>query len=161
MSKKSKYLLLFIGLMFLMNSIFGQTNPKQKIFHCDDSLLNRVYHLYRLQVLEKCKRVTGVVAAAKFEPDGDAHLSIKLDSGQENLLYPMNFEKQHGYLIVEPVCATLIDGKDAEQECQGYVNKVYLPQIGDHVEIIGTYVLDTKHSWAEIHPVTSITPLIN
>jgi hypothetical protein len=142
------------------NSVYGQNSNAANI-QCDDSLWNRVYHSYRLVVLEKCKRVTGLVVGAKFEADGDAHLQIKVDSGQENLLNAMNYEKQNGYLVVEPVCATLIDGKNPKSECDGYVNKVYLPQMGEHVEIIGSLVLDTKHSWNEIHPATSITPLKN
>ncbi len=152
---------LFIGVILLTQFAWSQENKHIDNIQCDDSLWNRVYHSYRLQVLEKCKRVSGTVMKAKFEADGDAHLLIKVDSGQENLLNDMNYEKQQGYLVVEPVCATLIDEKNPEKECDGYINKVYLPQMGEHVEIIGTFVLDTKHSWNEIHPVTSITILKN
>ncbi len=129
-----------------MQITFGQTNTVEKKIQCDDSLWNRIYHSYRLEVIEKCKRVTGVVIDAKFEADGDA---------------TMNYEKQNGLLVVEVVCATLIDGKNAEKECNNYVNNVYLPRIGEHIEIIGSFVLDTKHSWNEIHPVTSIVSLKN
>lgn len=161
---RQKKILCYVSFMvafFFTQIVFGQPKANSEKIQCDDSLWNRVYHSYRLQVIEKCKSITGIVAEAKFETDGDAHISIQLDSGQEYLLYPMNYEKQHGYLIVEPVCATLIDGKPAEEECIGYINKVYLPQIGEHVRVTGSYVLDTKHSWTEIHPVTSITPLKN
>lgn len=149
--KLQKYFL--IGILFLSLNIYGQSGIK---IQCDDSLWNQVYHSYRLKILEKCKLVTGIVVGARFEADGDAHILIKLDTLQENLLYPMNYEKQGGNLVAEPVCATLINEKNPKTECDGYVNNVYLPQLGEHVEIIGTYVLDTKHSWSEIHPVTSI-----
>jgi hypothetical protein len=154
-----------VPMFFLMLSANGQTPPPTgsvfKKIECNDSLWNRVYHSYRLEIIEKCKLVTGVVMEARFEADGDAHLLIKVDKGQEYLLNDMNYEKQKGLLVAEPVCATMIDNKNPEVECDGYVNDVYLPSVGEHIEIIGSFVLDTKHSWNEIHPVTSITPLSN
>jgi hypothetical protein len=149
---------LIVGLFFSLCS-FGQTNTTGKTIQCDDSLWNHIYKSYRLEIIEKCKR--GTVVEARFEADGDAHILLKVDKGQEYLLNDMNYEKQRGLLVIEPVCATLIDNKNPEVECEGFVNNVYLPRVDEHVEIIGSFVLDTKHSWNEIHPVTSIKPSKN
>jgi hypothetical protein len=137
----------------------GDTTPTK--IQCDDSLWNYVYKSYRLHVLEKCKRATGTVKAVSVEDDGDAHLLMKLDSGQEHLLNHFNYERQKGYLVVEVICVYKFGGKHPKIECDGQVNKIYIPAIGERVEVIGTFVLDTKHSWNEIHPVTSIKILKN
>jgi len=153
-------LFLFIAL-FMTKCTSVHSYKTDTEIQCDESLLNRVYKLYRLQVIEKCKQVTGPVAAVRFEEDGDYHILLKLDSGQENLLNTFNYERQNGCLVVETVCAFLVNGKNPKAECDNYVNKVYLPSVGERVEVIGTYVVDTKHSWTEIHPATSITLLKN
>jgi hypothetical protein len=76
--------------------------------------------------LGKCKKVTGLVIETRFETNRNAHILIRLDKDQEKSLYPLDYEKQNGYLVVEPVCSTLIDGKNPENECNGFINNIYL-----------------------------------
>ena len=147
--------------VFNLTHVSTQTKPLKVLIDCDDSLWNHVYHSYRLEVIEKCKRVTGTIIATRFEADVDVHILLKLDKGQENLLNEMNYESQDSCLVVEPICCSVVTQTSAKGICTGYVNDVYLPKVGEHVEVIGTFVLDTKHSWNEIHPVTRIAPMKN
>ncbi len=156
--KLIKIILMVVFILMEPFSVYSQSISTLKIIQCNDSLWSHVYNPYRLEILQNCMEVTGIVFDAHFESDGDAHILIKLDVGQENLLYPMNYEKLGGYLVVEPICATLINGQNPKIECEGYTNNIYLPNIGEHVKVKGSYVFDTKHSWSEIHPVTSIEP---
>ena len=41
-------------------------------------------------------------------------------------------------------------------DCTGYVNHVMLTQVGDHVKVTESYVIDSQNGWAEIHPITKI-----
>ena len=109
-----------------------------------------------LKVIEQCKTVTGTVMAVKREKDGDYHIRVKLDSGQENLLNEKNIQVQHGCLVLEIICGCEVTQKDAIEPCQGYVNNVRVPEKGEHVQVTGSYVYDAEHGWMEIHPVTKI-----
>jgi hypothetical protein len=144
------------------NQISKTIVPDQKPIHsnqvtCDDTLWNHVYHSYRLQVIEKCKTVTGIILKVKQEKDGDSHILLELDPGQENLLNNKNYKKQKGCLVLEPVCISQATQEDSRSSCTGYINNVYIPQIGEHVQVTGSWVTDTHHGWNEIHPVTKIT----
>lgn len=44
----------------------------------------------RLQILEKCKKVTGLVIETRFETNRNAHILIRLDKDQEKSLYPLD-----------------------------------------------------------------------
>src|SRR6185369_6318542 len=92
--------IILISFLLQALNVLGQGRVTQKEIDCDDSLWNRVYHSYRLEVIEKCKTVKGTIVEARFEADGDAHLLVKLDKGQESLLNAMNYEKQKGLLVV-------------------------------------------------------------
>ena len=124
---------------------------------CDASLWNHVYHSYRLQVIKSCLTVTGTVDVVRNEKDGDEHILLHLDAGQENLLNNKNIEAQKGDLVLEPICAKAVTQEDAIGPCSGYLNNVQIPNAGDKVSVTGAYVLDKEHGWMEIHPVTSIT----
>ena len=124
---------------------------------CDDSLWNHVYMKYRLSIIEPCKKVTGVIVNTKKSKDGDVHILLNLDKGQEKLLNEYNIKKQEGCLAIEPVCVTKVYRFFVGKVCDGYINNVYLPLVGDHVEVIGSFVKDVQHGWNEIHPVTKIT----
>src|SRR5437762_2683140 len=52
---------------------------------CDPDLWKHVYNPSRLKVVNKCITATGVITESHAETDGDQHLLLKLDSGQENL----------------------------------------------------------------------------
>ena len=123
---------------------------------CDSSKWAHVYDPDRLQVLDRCKVVTGTIVERNADPDGDEHMLLKLDSGQEQLLQKKNYTKKGGALVVEVVCVNNITRKRAMGACDGYVNGVQLPNVGDKVRITGSYVIDTHNGWAEIHPASKI-----
>jgi hypothetical protein len=123
---------------------------------CDSSKWVHVYDPDRLHVLDRCKVVTGVIAERNADPDGDEHMLLKLDKGQNDLLLKKNYSKKEGDLVVEVVCVNNITRKRAKGACDGYTNNVQLPSVGDHVRVTGSYVNDTHNGWAEIHPATKI-----
>ena len=126
---------------------------------CDSSLWKYVYDNQRLKVLDKCKVVTGIIEETNADPDGDQHMLLKLDKGQNALLTKKNDTKKGGYLVIEAVCINNITRKRAKGACTGYVNKVLLPKKGDHVKVTGSYVIDLHNGWAEIHPISTIEKL--
>lgn len=115
-----------------------------------------MYDASRLQVLDKCKIVTGIIEETSADEDGDQHMLLKLDKGQKDLLTKKNKIKKQGDLVIEAVCINNITRKKAMGACTGYVNHVMLPQVGDHVKVTGSYVIDSHNGWAEIHPITKI-----
>jgi preprotein translocase subunit YajC len=123
---------------------------------CDSGLWEHVYNKKRLKVIEECKIVTGTILRSKKEEDGDLHIQLKPDAGQESLLNDKNYEIQKGALVVEPICINEVIQKNAKLPCQGYINNVFIPGRGDHVSVKGSYVQDMEHGWMEIHPVTEI-----
>ena len=123
---------------------------------CDDHLWKYVYDPDRLQVLDKCKTVTGVIDESNADPDGDQHMLLKLDKGQKELVNKKNKKKKEGDLVIEVVCANKISRKRAMGACTGYTNGISLPSVGDHVRVSGSYVLDSHNGWTEIHPVSKI-----
>lgn len=124
---------------------------------CDPSLWNHVYDSYRLQIIIACLTVTGTVDAVRNEKDGDEHILLRLDAGQENLLNAKNISDQKGDLVLEPICVKTVTQADAIAPCSGYLNHVQIPYAGEKVSVTGAYVLDKDHGWMEIHPVTAIT----
>jgi hypothetical protein len=97
-----------------------------------------VYHPQRLIVKSRCKIAIGTVHKVKFEEyDGDVHIELRLDPGQEHLLAKGN-EQVGGTLIVE-----IIPWDRA---------RVPVPVEGQRVEVVGPWVDDTTHGWNEIHP---------
>jgi hypothetical protein len=102
-----------------------------------------VYHGDRLQVIDPCRTVTGIVRQVRVEPDGDYHLNLIPDSGQDGLLNGRNITGEKGTLVIEVI--------PADQR------EVPPPLAGDHVQITGAFVLDRDHGWQEIHPAWRIT----
>jgi hypothetical protein len=125
---------------------------------CDESLWNHVYNPQRLQVVEPCKTVLGIIESKGVEADGDFHIRLKLDSQFANLINQANVNGQLGDLVVEPICMNPVKQQDAVSACQNFHQALNIPPVGSHVQVTGSYVLDKEHgSWAEIHPVTSIS----
>ena len=125
---------------------------------CDQSLWDHVYNPQRLQVVEQCKTVSGVIESKRVEADGDYHIRLKLDSQFADLVNQANVNGQFGDLVVEPICMNPVKQLDAISSCQNFRQDIAIPPVGSHVQVTGSYVLDKEHgSWAEIHPVTSIT----
>jgi hypothetical protein len=105
-------------------------------------VLAGVYHPIRLQVLDSCRTVTGTVISVKVEADGDYHVNVLPDSGQEDTVNQRNRTIQHGAVVVEVI--------PADQR------EVAPPLLRDHVQVTGAFVLDKDHGWIEIHPAWSI-----
>lgn len=135
---------------------------------CDETLWNHTYHSQRLQVIERCASVTGVIVDAshgknkdgcRHEADGDGHCFVKLDVGQERYINEMNIKNESGALVFEPECRYRVTQTDAKQACKNWKQKLQLAPIGAHVRITGAAVLDTQHGHREIHPVSSIEVL--
>lgn len=127
--------------------------------HCDASLWHHVYHSYRLHVRKRCMSVTGVVRVIRRERDGDDHILLRPDPAYTHLLDRGNITRQHGDLVLEPVCEHRPTQRDAKPACRGFSSDVRVPPVGSHVLVDGSYVLDADHGWMEIHPVTSIAVL--
>jgi hypothetical protein len=127
---------------------------------CDGSLWNHVYHPERLQIVDRCKTVSGVIESKKPEADGDFHIRLKLDPRYSNLINAANVKGQLGDMVVEPVCQKAITQLDAISACSNFHQDINIPTVGSHVNVTGSYVLDKEHDkWAEIHPVTSIVKI--
>jgi hypothetical protein len=123
---------------------------------CDATLWKHVYDPSRLEVIDDCKVVTGTVDELDQNEDGDTHMLLKLDAGNDDLLLKKNRTKKNGDLVIEVVCANAITDKKAVDACKGYSNNIAIPNVGDRVRVTGSYVNDSHNDWAEIHPVSSI-----
>ena len=127
---------------------------------CDQSLWNHVYQSSRLQIVNRCITVSGVIESIRAEPDGDSHIRLKLDSQFTELINLANIKDQFGDLVLEPICQHTVIQPNAFFACNDFHQNINIPPIGAHVKVTGSYVLDTWHGkWAEIHPVSSITSL--
>ena len=59
---------------------------------------------------------------------------------------------------MEPICQHSVIQPNAFFACIDFNQNINIPPIGNHVNVTGSYVLDTWHDkWAEIHPVTKYT----
>src|SRR5437763_14655868 len=117
-----------------------------------------MFTIQRLQVVASCKTVSGVIESIKVERDGDYHIRLKMDPQFANLVNSANVNGQLGDLVVEPICQNPVSQQDAISSCQDFHQDISVPQVGTHVKVTGSYVLDNEHGgWAEIHPVTSIS----
>ena len=107
--------------------------------HCrSGSPLVGVYHPERLKVKSRCRIAVGTIEKVKSELyDGDLHIELRLDPGQDGLLSSGN-ARVGGTLIVEIIPWDR--------------SRVLVPEIGQRVEVVGPWVNDTAHGWNEIHP---------
>ena len=126
---------------------------------CDTSLWKYVYNRERLDVIDKCKTVTGVIEESSADDDGDQHMLLKLDNGQDELLTKKNIKKKQGDLVIEAVCANKTSLAKVGTTCNGYTNKIQIPSLGAHVKVTGSLVMDSHNGWNEIHPITKIEVL--
>ncbi|HZT76410.1 MAG TPA: hypothetical protein VFA27_07120 [Vicinamibacterales bacterium] len=59
----------------------------------------------RLLTITPCIAVIVTIMRASREKNGDYHSRVKLDPAFQHLINSYNTSGQHGYLVVEPVCA--------------------------------------------------------
>jgi hypothetical protein len=138
----------------------SQVSPQTSQGQCDPTLWQYVYHSARLQVLgDSCISVTGSVEDVRKEADGDLHILFRLDQQFESLLNEKNMSKQHGDLVLEPICQGTIRQADATEPCSHYNGPYFEPQIGQRYLVSGTYVHDVDHGWNELHPVSAMQPI--
>ena len=172
-SKFTLFLLIFtITAIFLLANTKPKHHNKQKKIataitdqsvsnkrnsgNCKTSLWRYVYNPSRLEIVDSCISVTGIIEESKAEDDGDQHMLLKLDAGQADLLNKRNVKKKMDDLVLEVVCANKIKDKKAKKTCKGYMNNVNLESVGAHVKVTGSYVIDSHNGWAEIHPVSKM-----
>lgn len=173
----------FLATLFCSCSSQDQ-NTSLKALHdsssvsCDSSFWSHVYTPSRFKVLQNCIELTGIVwETPSIEGDGDYHILVRLDPGQENYLNHKNNTLKDSCLVVETVCAVRDHNSEGEtrttlfydllysdlpQCCENYVNTVYTPKKGEHIRVRGPLVMDVgkyeivKHGWLEIHPANKI-----
>jgi hypothetical protein len=142
------------------NSISSSVGTSPSTNGCDQSLWNHVYNPSRLKIIDPCKTVSGVIESIRSERDGDFHIRLKLDPEFSNLINSANINGQFGDLVLEPICINPVTQADAISACQNFHQHINISPVGTHVKVSASYVLDKQHNgWAEIHPVTSITPI--
>jgi hypothetical protein len=123
---------------------------------CDPEIWKHVYNPSRLKVIKDCITVSGVITESHAEADGDQHLLLKPDGGNENLLTRKNLKNKKGNLVIEAICVNNISEKKVGDACSGYINHIKIPSVGAHVKVSGSLVLDTHNGWNEIHPISKI-----
>jgi hypothetical protein len=129
---------------------------------CDPVLWEHVYHPQRLNILEQCTQVSGIIEKIRAEQDGDYHIRLALDPNYQFMTNQANVDQQYGDMVLEPICQNPVEQADAVDSCQGFSDIINIPPVGTHVLVTGSYVLDLEHdSWAEIHPVTAIGEILS
>jgi hypothetical protein len=130
----------------------------------------------RFIVLDPCVSVSGTVTSSKyFNDDGDASFNIVLDPPySQNMLSPGNLGPSFALkyqsrpaLHIEVICQGPITSTRQMDvgACNGYNGpnfKSILPHRGDHVQVIGRYLIEPPEipgAITEIHPVTAIKML--
>lgn len=135
------------------------------------ALQKHIYKPDRLVEQKPCITIRGIIKKKIAEKDGDFHVRLELDATQPNGLNPKdllndkNNSVQHGLFVFEPICVNNVTQPSALTACavksptKHWKQKISVPNVGDHVEVTGVWVLDTEggHGWFEIHPVVSIT----
>ena len=142
-------------------SFTNSTKSTQGI--CDQSLWNHVYQPARLRVVDPCITITGTITKIGLDPDGDTHVLLAPDPQFLHYINNVNVKQLNGNLMVEAVCFHQIKPNliDANAACRNYQSNIAIPPLHSHVQVTGSYVIDTETGgWAEIHPVSSISPIL-
>src|SRR5437667_9000254 len=95
--------------------------------HCRSGApLVGVYHPERLKVKSRCRVAVGTVEKVKVELyDGDIHIGLRLDPGQDGLLSSGN-ARVGGTLILEIIPWDR--------------SRVSVPEVGQRIEVVGPWV---------------------
>src|SRR5205807_9146663 len=94
---------------------------------CDQTLWNHVYNPARLQIVEQCKTVSGMVDDIRVEADGDYHILLNLDPQFSDMINSANIAGEHGDLVVEPICMNPIEQTDALPVCDNFQQQLVIP----------------------------------
>ncbi len=124
----------------------GRTAPSASVCPANADVFVGTYHKARFRLLDPCKLASGIVREVKREEDGDLHIQLEVDPGQEGLLNGQNHAKQRGRLVLE------LMPRD--------VGHIPRPNCGWRIRVIGVWVKDgvpPSHGWREIHPIWSLT----
>ncbi|MBV9178944.1 MAG: hypothetical protein JO297_18095 [Nitrososphaeraceae archaeon] len=137
---------------------------------CNQSLWNFIANPPgRFKIINQCVTVTGTVLSINREPDGDTDFPLLLDVPYKNMVTKANFNAlMQGGIWCEMICQHPEMSSEIEPfkrgECNGFNGRLIFnppPQVGQHLMVTGTYLLDVREGGhAEIHPVSSIQ-LIN
>jgi len=112
-----------------------------------------IYNPDRLLVKAACIRVTGTVDGIEVEPDGDRHIRLHLDPGQEDLL-TLDNALLGGDLLLEAICLNVGSQRSSVASCsRDHDPLTNLPAVGAHITAEGRHVIDQHHGWAELHPL--------
>jgi hypothetical protein len=145
----------------LLLLLFAASSAAEEV-PCDPKLWRHVHHPKRLITLEDCALVRGTVSRIKANPfDGDQLIYLRPDPEFRWMLNVANLEKRGGNLVAEIICQHPLFWKKRgpQPACAGYAGNLRVPRIGERVEISGSYVLDNRHGWMEIHPVSRVVVL--
>ena len=129
---------------------------------CNQSLWKYISHPARLEVLDPCVTVSGIVTLVHFPPDGDTVFALKLDPRYENMVNKANFNpKMKGGIWVELICQRQNKSHESvhKGDCQDYNGpKFPTPKVGQYLRVTGSHVQDNgEDGHLEIHPTSSIT----
>ena len=123
------------------------------ILTIDNDPVARIHSPYRLLLLDPYKTVIGVVKSVNKSIDGD--INIRLAVTDYSLLTKNNIKKEDSCLVLEIVCGC----KSVFKVCDGYINQIPIPNVGDTIKVTGLYVYDKRHKINEIHPVLKLVKI--
>jgi hypothetical protein len=125
---------------------------------CRSKPLTGVHDPSRLKIMKACATFVGtVVEAPKLAGDGDVYFDAKPDGGYEYMLNAGNGGALHLEIVPmdQPGCKPgqpiVRKGVKNLGVCTGA--NVVFPPLRAHIRVTGAFVLDSWHSWNEIHPV--------
>jgi hypothetical protein len=124
---------------------------------CNASLWSHVYDPGRLKVIDVCRTVTGYITDHHANEDGDVDVRLALDPPYAGLVNAGNVAGLNGHLQTEAICQAPVSAPEAAPACRNFSGTVRVPADGTHVQVTGSYVLDTHHGWREIHPISVLT----
>jgi hypothetical protein len=145
-------------------SNISTTNSTISSKGCNSSLWNFIANPPgRFKILNQCVTVTGTVISINPQPDGDTDFPLALDPVYKNIVTKANFNPvMKGGIWSEMICQHPETSYEVEPfkrgECNGFNGPFFnVPQVGQHILVTGTYLLDLREQGhAEIHPVSSI-----
>jgi hypothetical protein len=131
---------------------------------CNSSLWNFIANPpERFKIINQCVTVTGTVLSINPQPDGDTDFPLALDPRYKNMVIKANFNPvMQGGIWSEMICQHPETSPEVQPfkrgECKGFIGPLFnAPQVGQHIRVTGTYLLDLREQGhAEIHPVSSI-----